>query len=56
MFTDSYRTSQENSFLVKFSDDSVVLSLLQGSESDVGPVLPEYVKWCDDYYFYLNLS
>lgn len=56
MYTDSCRTSQERRFLVKFSDDTVLLSLLQGSESDHGPALPEFVKWCDDNYLDLNVS
>ncbi len=56
MYTDSCRTSQENRFLVKFSDDTVLLSLLQGSESDHGPALSEFVNWCDDNFLYLNVS
>ncbi len=56
MYTDSCRTAQENKFLLKFSNDIVLLSLLQGSESDHGPALPEFVKWCDENYLDLSVS
>lgn len=54
MCTDSCRTSQEGSYLVKFSDDTIVLSLPKDSESDHGCALPAFVKWCDDNF--LNMS
>ena len=56
MYTDSCRTSLENRFLVKFSDDTVLLSLLQGSEVDHGPALPEFIDWCDENFLDLNVS
>lgn len=55
MYTDSCRNSQEGSYLVKFSDDTALLSLLQGSESDHGCALPAFVKWCDDNFLDLNV-
>lgn len=48
-YTNSCRTSYENRFIVKFSDDTALLSLLYG------PVLPEFVKWRDDNYLNLNV-
>ena len=50
LYTDSCRSPQENSFFVKFSDDTALLSLLQGEESDHGQALPTFVEWCDDHY------
>lgn len=41
--TNSCRTSYENRILVKFSDDAVLLSLLQASESVNDPGLPKFV-------------
>lgn len=40
----SRRSSQKK----RFSDDTVLLSLFSGAETDHGPALPEVIKWCDD--------
>ena len=47
MYTDSCRTSPEGSCLVKFSDDTTLLSLffMVHSQITVVPSLP-FVKWC----------
>ena len=50
LYTDDCRSRHEDRFLVKFADDSALLSLLFGSEQDHGPVLTEFVQWCDDSY------
>lgn len=55
LYTDSCRSSQENSHLVKFSDDTVLLSLPQGRQSNRGCALPEFVRWCDDSFLHLNV-
>lgn len=47
-YTDSCRSSQQGSFLVKFSYDTALLSLLQGSQSTHGRALSSFSKWCDD--------
>lgn len=56
LYTDSCRSFKEDSFLVKFSDDTALLSLLHGTESDHGSALPDFVKWCDDSLLDLNVS
>ena len=38
------------------SDDSALLSLLQGSEQYHGPALTEFVDWCDNSYLDLNVT
>lgn len=42
--------------MVKFSDDTVLLSILQGTESGHGNALSEFVKWCNGSYLDLNVS
>ena len=58
MYTDSCRSPQESSssFFVKFSDDTALLSLLQGEEHIHGHSLPFFVKWCDNNYLDLNIT
>ena len=54
--TDSCRCEKKDSFLVKFSDDTALLSLLQGDMDDHGNALPAFVSWCDDNHLDLNVS
>ena len=56
MYTDSFRVSQEGRLLVKFSDDSVLVSLLSDSDPDHGPALTVFVEKCDDSYLDLNVT
>lgn len=56
LYTDSCRSRKEGSYLVKFSDDTALLTLLQGSESDHGSALPDFVNWCDENFLDLNVK
>uniref|UniRef100_A0A1A8LS20 Reverse transcriptase domain-containing protein n=3 Tax=Nothobranchius TaxID=28779 RepID=A0A1A8LS20_9TELE len=56
LYTDSCRVTQNNRFLVKFSDDTVLMSLLSGSEINHGPALSDFVEWCDSNYLDLNVK
>lgn len=57
VYTDSCISSQEGSFvIVKFSDDTALLTLLQGRDSDHGQALPTFVKCCDDNFVDLYVS
>ena len=38
----------ENRLILKYADDSVVVSLLRGGESSHGPVIDDFLRWCDD--------
>ena len=40
----------------QISDDTALLSLLQGSESDHGNALTDFISWCDDNFLDLNVS
>ena len=54
--TDDCRSNHLNRFLVKFADDSALLSLLQGSEQYHGLALTEFVDWCNKSYLDLNVT
>ena len=56
MYTDSCRMSHEGSYFVKFSDDTALLTLLQGQDSGHGQALPAFTKWCSDRLLDLNVS
>ncbi len=54
--TNSCRSLQENSYLLKFSDDTVLVSLLQGAQSDHGCALSLFVNWCDANFLDLSVT
>jgi len=56
LYSDSCRSSCDSSFLVKFSDDTVLLSLLQGAQHNHGVAFPAFVDWCKDNFLELNAS
>ena len=56
LFTNNCKRDHENRFLIKFSDDTAVVSLLFGDQNDHGPVVSDLVNWCDDSYLCLNMS
>ena len=56
LYRDDCRSNHLNRFLLKFADDSALLSVLQGSEQYHGPALTEFVNWCDNCYLDLNVT
>lgn len=40
---------------MKFSDDTVLVSLLKGADTDHGLALQDFVQWCDENYLDLNV-
>lgn len=56
LYTDDCRATQPNCHLVKYADDTVLLSLLSGPSQHHGPVLQEFIEWCDSSKLELNVS
>ena len=56
LYTDDCRTTQPNSHLVNYADDTVLLSLLSGPSQQHGPALQEFLDWCDSSCLELNTS
>ena len=54
LYTNDCQSTLQSRSIIKFADDSVIVSLLQDKESDHGPVLENFIKWCDDSYLELN--
>ena len=55
LYTDDCRSQHTNRHILKFADDSIV-SLLNGKESEHGPVLNDFIAWCDSAHLHLNVS
>ena len=56
LYTDSCRSSQQGSYLAKFSDDTALLSLFQGPHCSHGLALTSFVNWCDNNFLDLNIE
>ena len=56
LYTNMCQSTYENSLILKYADDSVIVSLLQGSEHNHGPVVDDFVKWCEDSHLHLNIT
>ena len=55
IYTDSFRSNYADRYLVKFADDTALLSLLNGSEQGHGSVLTEFEMHCDQAHLELNV-
>ena len=61
LYTNNCKSDHENKFLIKFSDDTAVVSLLFGDQNDHGHVvsdfvISDFVNWCHDSYLCLNVN
>ena len=56
LYTNDCRSIRPNWYFIKFSDDTALLSLSSNDEVDHGPVLYDFVAWCDRSYLCLNAT
>ena len=56
LYSDDCLSNQENSSLVRFADDSALLSLLLGTQDGHGASLDDFISWCDKSYLDLNVN
>ncbi len=56
LYTNKCRSRHDNRFILKFADDSVIVSLLNDNENSHGPVVDEFVEWCDNAFLQLNVK
>ena len=54
LYTNDCRSQHINRHILKFADDTVIVSLLHKHESQHGPVVDEFVSWCDKSFLQLN--
>ena len=56
MYTDDCRSNQENSYIVKFADDSALHFFLRGTQDGHGAALNDFTEWCDESYLDCDLN
>lgn len=56
LYTNDCHSYYENHHILKFADDPVIISLLQGDETEHGPVGEDMVWWCEESFLQLNVA
>ena len=56
LYTNDCLSHFHNRFIVKYADDSVIVSLLSNEENSHGQVLDDFLSWCDNAFLQLNVS
>lgn len=55
LYTNDCCSSFENRHILKFADDTVIVSLLNSTETSHGPVIDYFLKWCQESFLSLNV-
>ena len=56
LYTNDCRSNYVNSHIIKFADDSVIVSLLKEDQLLHGSVINDFVSWCDKSFLQINVS
>ncbi len=56
LYTNMCQSRHDNRFIMKYADDSVIVSLLQENETSHGPVVEDFVHWCEQSYLQTNIA
>ena len=56
LYTNACRSMHANRHILKFADDSVIVSLLDSSETEHGPVVDDFISDCNDSYLSINVA
>ncbi len=56
LYSNECRSNHKNRHVIKFADDSVITSILEGEEHQHGPTVDNFVSWRDESFLQLNVS
>ncbi len=55
LYTNMCQSNWENCTILKYVDDTVIVSLLQNGETGHGPAISDFVEWCEKSYLHFNV-
>ncbi|XDV19391.1 hypothetical protein PO909_024874 [Leuciscus waleckii] len=55
LYTNMCQSHLENRVVLKYADDTVIVSLLQNNENSHGPIINDFVEWCEESHLHLNI-
>lgn len=55
LYTNDRCSTFENRHILKFADDTVIVSLLNSTDTSHGPVADYFLKWCEESFLSLNV-
>ena len=56
LYTNECRSHHQGRHIIKFADDSVIVSLLSNTDPDLGPIVSEFADWCKSSFLEINVS
>lgn len=56
LYPNMCQSSFYNRFIVKYADDTVIVSLLQKDEDSHGPIVGHFAQWCNDSNLLVNVA
>ncbi len=56
LYTSECHSQHVGHHIIKFADDSVIVSLLCGDDPDHGPVVGEFTDWCCSFFLDIDVS
>ena len=56
LYTNDFRSKHDNRFIVKYADDSVIVSLLSDRENEHGQITSDFLTCCKDAFLELNIA
>lgn len=54
LYTNECRSEYSGRHILKFADDTVIVSLLKGSDTEHGPVVSDFTDWCESSFLKIN--
>lgn len=55
LYTSMCQSTFNNRFILKYADDTVIVSLLKDNDNSHGPIVDYFVQWCEESHLQLNI-
>ena len=56
LYTSSCRSHLDDTYTVKFADDTAIIGLIEGNETNYRNTVVEFADWCEKHLLFLNVQ